>query len=522
MKFDAVQIGSNHICPRTRKFCVVGIIVLAAVIRLPFALEPEITGDEANHVMQARCSAWDIATGAAPDASNPPLYMLLLHGIMLVSGNQVWVWKMMSVAMNLGMIYLIILLGRRFVGPDTALIAGFLAAINPWQVYMATELRMYAMVGLCSVAAIELAARFKDNGKIVWAVLWGLLCAAGFWTHFSMAVVALVTGFDTLVHIRHRLRAVITWCVTGTASLALMLLYIPFMLQQSINIGGGTTHVWALAGFPLVQCLGTTYLRPVFPLAWLSIGALAALVVFAPPLLAGVLSMWRQNQAALLFLLALLLTSVATPLVRSAAIGSLSFSHRYTFVASVSVFLLLACGLAGLGRRIRLAFLIGILVLSAISLAQFRWNYVARSGTSRLISRAKEAVNDEDALLVSDLVCAMRVRYYSNGGFPNCFMAPEEMCNPGKVEPGVTWADLHYQIEHPESFYTTSARKQLHTFKTVWYWSPVHASGETPAALGEAYQVRRVIALRPGNQPGMRRKIKLICYQRINSGYTDR
>ena len=521
MKFAAMQLGSNHICARTRKFYVVGIIVLAAVIRLPFALDAQITGDEANHVMVARCSALDIATGAAPDASNPPLYMLLLHGIMLVSGNQVWVWKMMSVAMNLGMIYLIILLGRRFLGPDTALIAGFLAAINPWQVYMATELRMYAMVGLCSVAAIELAARFKDNGRIVWAVLWGLLCAAGFWTHFSMAVVALVTGFDTLVHIRHRLGALITWCVTGTASLALMLLYIPFMLQQSISTGG-MRHVWGLAGFPLVQCLGTTYLRPVFPLVWIAIGALAALVVFAPPLLAGVLSIWRQNRAALLFLVTLFLVAVATPLVRSAVIGSLSFSPRYTFVASVTVFLLLACGLADLGRRIRIAILIGILVLSAISLAEFRWNYVARSGTSRLISRAKETVNDEDALLVSDLICAMRVRYYSNGGFPNCFMAPEEMCNPGKVEPGVTWADLHYQIEHPESFYSTSARKQLHAFKTVWYWSPVHASGETPAALGKAYQAGCVVALRPGNQPGMRRKIKLICYRRIDSGDTDR
>lgn len=510
-----MEPGCKLMSAGRNRVCVAGILVLAALIRLPFVLDAGITGDEANYVMIARCSAWDILTGAALDPSNPPLYMLLLHGLMAVTGSQVWAWKMMSMAMNLGMIYLMVLLVRRLLGNSIALMVGFLAAINPWQVYMATELRGYAMVGLCGLVALEAADRFKRGGSL-WAGLWGAACAAGFWTHYSMLAVTFVTGLDTLIRVRHRRARLLVWCVAGAASLALMLLWVPVMLQQRIHPGGKAVHIWHLAGFPVVHWLGTTYLRPGLPVIWLAIGALGALAVFAPPLLGGVVSLWRRNRAVLLLFTGLFAATVVAPLVRSAVIGSLSFSARYTFVASVSVFSLLACGLVSSGRRTVVAVLIGIVVLSGISMAQFRWKYVARSIRGQMVSRAKELVSDEEALLVLGGIGAMRARYYSDGGFPHCFVALPGKRNPGRIEPAATWADAQMGFQYTEDFYTGLARRQLHAFKVVWYWQ-IGASAAVPAALAGVYRVDRVITLAPGGQFGAEQPVKLIRYRRTDN-----
>ena len=124
------------------------VLMLAGLVRLPFIVDPGITGDEANMVSIAQCSIWEVISGVALDDSNPPLFMALLRSLLLTFGERVWVWKLASTIVNLAFLAVMMGLFRRWMGSGVALTAGVLSAIHPWQVYMATEVRGYALAAL--------------------------------------------------------------------------------------------------------------------------------------------------------------------------------------------------------------------------------------------------------------------------------------------------------------------------------------------------------------------------------------
>lgn len=490
------------------------IILPAILIRVPFAMEPGITGDEANYALIARCDVHDMLTGAALDNSNPPLYMLVLHGLMSIAGNRIWAWKLMSVGMNVAAIAWMILLFRRWVGAKTALFAGMLAVIHPWQTYMATEVRGYALVGLCAAVALEAADRFERRGSINAVALWAIACAAGFWTHYSMGAVALVTGIYTLVRIRRNPRRTLMWCVAGAAAIAIMALWLPTMRLQVIQRGGEPEHLWQLAGLPIVQCLGTTYLRPAVPLAWMAAAGLAAAIVYGPVGLLGGIKLFRVHRGALLLVVGLLVATIVTPLVRSAAIGSLAFSTRYTFVANATMLLLVACGLTVLRPRLRSVVTVCIVLLSCASLAQFRWMYVGRSFWPEIVAKARAEIQDGEAVLFPSMIPAMRARFFSGGGFVDAFVEGIKETRAGFVAPDATWLDVTAARYRPETFFAAEAYVQLHTFDVVWYWD-LKSTDAVPLVLATAYEFDRLVPLSPLGRFGAERSPRLVRFQRV-------
>ena len=131
--------------------------------RAGFVLDPGITGDEANMVSIARCSTWEIISGVALDDSNPPLFMVLLRGLLVTLGERVWGWKLASTVVNLAFLAVMMGLFRRWLGSGVALMAGVLGAIHPWQVYMATEVRGYALAALFAVWTKDPDLHYKIN-----------------------------------------------------------------------------------------------------------------------------------------------------------------------------------------------------------------------------------------------------------------------------------------------------------------------------------------------------------------------
>ncbi|MCH7701925.1 MAG: glycosyltransferase family 39 protein [Planctomycetes bacterium] len=470
-------------------------------MRLPFVVDPGITGDEANMVSIARCSTWEIVSGVALDDSNPPLFMVLLRGLLVTFGERVWVWKLASTAVNLAFLAVMMGLFRRWLGSGIALMAGALGAIHPWQVYMATEVRGYAVAALFAVWAISAAERFAATGRTRFACAWAIACAAGFWTHYSVAVIALVTGVFTLIQIRSRPGWLAAWCGFGVAAVALMALWFPRLAEQNVRHGGGVTHLLHLAGLPVVHAAGTTFLRPGLATTTQAAGSLAVLIVFALPACVGAVYLWRRQRSLAMLVLTLLTASVMVPLIRSALIGSFSFSSRYTFVVHLATLLLVSCGLLSVTGGRRTAGLVAIVLLSALSLGQFRFVYVGRSAWQSIVTVALETVGPNDALIVPSAMQAMRLRHFSNGRFENLFVASSGQQHPAYVPPGASWVDLYNGRRNPGEFFTETAAGRLGEFTTVWCL-PEQSVNDRPAGLGPHYSLKETVLLLPGGQFG--------------------
>jgi hypothetical protein len=470
------------------------IVVTAMLIRLPFALDPGLTGDEVIYVLIAKCSAHDILAGVALDDSNPPLSMLLLHGLIRIFGHQVWVWKMTMVAINITSIVILTALFRRWVSKPAAILGGMLAALHPWQIYIATEVRGYALAGLCAVVVLEAADRFERKGSINALILWAVACAAGFWTHYSVAVVALVTGIYLLIRLRRNRRRVAALFVAGTAAIGVMLFWVPAMLRQPINPGGEAEHLWHLAGLPIVQCLGTTFLRPGSSLLTMGIGGLIAAGVYGVASIKGGLHLFHFNRSKLVLVLALLVTTVLVPLLRSLFIGSLAFSTRYTFVANAATLLLVAVGLSEIRFRPRMGLIFGIVFLAGVSLAQFRWVYIGRSWESQTVANILTKTGNAAVWLFPNVHTAMRSRFYGNGNFSPAFVEGphHDKGRVGVVRPGATWLDVCDSKYRSDIFFTERNRARLRQFDEIWYWSKESAVF-VPPVLGPSYLPDKIL-----------------------------
>lgn len=120
-----------------------GILLLAFALRVTFLGARPLWYDEAFSVLLAERDVASIVRGTAVDVQ-PPLYYFLLHA-WLALGENVFALRFFSVACSLLVVALVYALARRLFAEHVARWAMFFAALAPFQIYHAQELRMYAL-----------------------------------------------------------------------------------------------------------------------------------------------------------------------------------------------------------------------------------------------------------------------------------------------------------------------------------------------------------------------------------------
>ncbi len=100
--------------------------------------------DDAFSILLANRSFADIIRGTAADTM-PPVYYFLLHIWGLLS-QQIWFLRTLNILLSTGSIFLVYILVKKLSSPKAAIIAGFLTAISPFQIFHAQELRMYVVL----------------------------------------------------------------------------------------------------------------------------------------------------------------------------------------------------------------------------------------------------------------------------------------------------------------------------------------------------------------------------------------
>src|SRR5205085_6507683 len=112
------------------------------------------------------------------DNVHVPLYHTILHFWVQWFGTSEWVLRVPSVLFGTAAIPLMYVVGKRIVGPRTAVFATALGATSPFWVWHSDEARMYPLLLFMSLASIALLFRAVEKGGrgrwIAYAVVTGL------------------------------------------------------------------------------------------------------------------------------------------------------------------------------------------------------------------------------------------------------------------------------------------------------------------------------------------------------------
>ena len=219
------------------------ILVLAAFLRFYRLDAQSLWADEGNSVSLSGRSLPSITAGAAHDI-HPPLYYYLLHFWMGVFGNSEFALRALSALLGTVLVYLTYLLGHRLSNHWLGLVAAFLSAISPFQVYYSQEARMYILLAALSALSVYSFIRFLEaegsntRNKYLWAGLYILATTLSLYTHYSFPIVIamenLLYGIWLVISWRQGrvLGRVLRWVVVQLAVVALYWPWLPIAYRQ--------------------------------------------------------------------------------------------------------------------------------------------------------------------------------------------------------------------------------------------------------------------------------------------------
>lgn len=242
--------------PSRWQWVLLALVLLVAIGLRVYRLDAQsFWNDEGNSARIAERSVPLILEGAAGDI-HPPGYYLLLAGWRAIFGQSEAALRALSVVFGVATVVLSYWIGGRLFGWWEGLLAAFLVAINPFQVYYAQEARMYAMLAALAAASaglvVELLTAANRRCAVWLGVGYALVNAAGLYTHYSFPFVILAETAVFLIWLARqssRLQWLIIWGALQLGALALFAPWLPTALRQA--------GAWPTAQFdvPLLEAL---------------------------------------------------------------------------------------------------------------------------------------------------------------------------------------------------------------------------------------------------------------------------
>jgi mannosyltransferase len=341
-------------------------LLLATALRFYRLAGQSFWSDEGNSVALAQAGLGEIAARTALDI-HPPLYYWLLHIWMRVFGGSEIAIRSLSAVAGVLLVAVVYVLGARLFTTRVGLLAAFITAVSPFQVYYAQEARMYTLLALLGALTVwttaELLgasfrvvpsfrkARAKSPGPhpsnwgrtlpAGWALLYVLSATLGLYTHYAFPVVLAATNLAFLIHlwqVRHERRVarrLAGWLTLQLIPLAFYLPWLPIAWRQLTTWPAppptGAENAWR-----------TVWRTLNFGPAGVGVSALW-LLGFGLLALVGVVRLLRQSPLPKVILLLLYL---GLPIGLTLVLFKPAYL-KFLLVASPGLCLLLALGLVG-------------------------------------------------------------------------------------------------------------------------------------------------------------------------------
>ena len=174
-------------------------------VRFYYGLSTDFWTDEGISYLIAENNSWlDLifSTGSYKDFVHPPLYYIFLKLILLI-GNQDWFLRSASLLWFFPSALLIYLIGKKFDGRNTGLLALSLFSLHPFFGNLAFQVRPYSMTIFFVLLSIYLFLQiiFSKNPPKEWLV--GLILAISFYANYaSLWLVLGIAIFGVILWVR--------------------------------------------------------------------------------------------------------------------------------------------------------------------------------------------------------------------------------------------------------------------------------------------------------------------------------
>jgi len=170
-----------------------GIVGVAFAVRLAYSDSCYLNPDEALHFNAARPSSWLETYEASRLLAHPPLFILVLHGILFLGRTEL-ILRLPSVVGGTVALWVAFAWMRRSLGEIPALAGLGLLAVSPAAISASTEVRQYGLL-LCFVCGSLYATQRTFTGRsTTWAIAQGLFLLGALLTHYTAVLVIASLG----------------------------------------------------------------------------------------------------------------------------------------------------------------------------------------------------------------------------------------------------------------------------------------------------------------------------------------
>jgi uncharacterized membrane protein len=236
---------------RKRIAALLALILCAFALRMFHAPTTLMWGDEGFSVYSANRDLVSISFASKDVDPHPPLYYYLLHFYLPVFGFSELAIRFFSIFFGTATVALMYALGKKMFDTRVGMLAAALAAIAPFGVQYAQEVRMYALVMFLGAVTLWLFWRIADrewqraNSTAPRPSLWLAFFVSMLLTQYSLyqsAFLFIAQGIFLLPFLKRHLGFIVRWLAV---SLAIVVLFLPWLLTHS---GSALADVQGVAG----------------------------------------------------------------------------------------------------------------------------------------------------------------------------------------------------------------------------------------------------------------------------------
>ena len=340
-------------------------LTVAAAVRIVTLDQQSFWYDEAVTLEDVQGSLTDVVGRVRGSEATPPLYFVLAWAWRQSVGTGEVGLRLLSTVIGVVTVALVIAATQRLTDRPTALLAGALAALNPFLIYYAQEARAYALLALLTFSSVAAAAIAVRERRRAYIAAWAITAALGLVTHYFAIFIVAPTAMWLLLAYPMRRPAAIAVGFVGLTGLAVL----PLLVEQR---GSGRTD-WVTASplhtrslqLPEEVLAGPEAWRPI-PLTALALAGLATAIA------AGGRSAGRHRDVAVVMVL-LAASAIAIALVIARAGLDVILPRNFIPVVPVLIVGVAAAVAPALGGgaegNVRIAALVGTAVVFLVGLA---------------------------------------------------------------------------------------------------------------------------------------------------------
>jgi len=345
--------------------------------------------------------------------NHPPLYYLLLSGVMSIFGNSVWALRLLSVLGAIGLVSLGAGPVRRLFGNKTGLIYAGVVLFTPVVLIYAHEARMYSLAAFCVTAsALYGFLAVKYNRKWDWFGF-GLASLAAAYLHyyglmfafFMHALIFLWLLFKKREYLKSSL-------VTGAAVALGYLPWLAFFYQQVTMVNKGFwigAVTWPGILNAMIQPFAYKDSYPPFGQSMAIVLVFSAILIVVGLVLAKLKA--GDEWAFGVFALVVLLCSFISPILIS-LVSNPIFYARYITVPDGLFLLLLSLGISLLPRKWLQVAAFGFFALANVSTLRDVYTQYFNPPMDRAADYLKDKIQPGDPIVTSELLSMGPAVYY--------------------------------------------------------------------------------------------------------------